>query len=707
VDKLEDQMMEQTEIIRSTCGICHIGCGILVHVDHGKVVKIEGDPESPLNRGTLCPKGLASVEYLYHPERLEHPLRRSGKRGEGKWDRISWEEALTTIAGELKKVKENHGPLAVAFMRGGAKGLQDDYLTRFANVFGSPNVTGMAHVCAIPRRNASRLTYGYTAVPDLDHPPSAMVLWGVNAQETLHFVYQRVTEAVERGAKLIVINPQKIAAGTKADLWVKPRPGSDLALALGMLNVIVNEKLYDQIFVDQWTVGFEELRQHVQGYPPDRVSKITWVPPETIRQAARFYGTCKPASVLWGNAIDQGVNSFQTARALCILRAVTGNLEIPGGELRWVPPPVLDRGSPTFGLHERIPSEARRQRLTAGEKLLPISLYALAQGAFEAMASGEPYRIRAAFIQGCNALLSHSNAGKIDQALRQLNFLAVSDLFMTPTAALADIVLPVASYLEFDSIVEPHHYMPVVLVQQKITRVGERRSDYEILRDLALKLGLGADFWENEEEALDFLLAPAGISFEELKKIGHLRGTKQYRTYPSKGFPTSSGKVEIYSKPLEKWGFAPLPDYLEPPETPASAPGLSEDYPLMLTTGRIAHYRHSGGRQISSLRRQHPEPIAQIHPETARALGIADGDWISIETQRGRMKHRAKVMPEIDPKVVIAEFGWWFPEEGDVGRYGWSTSNVNTLTDDRPPFSREMGSTNLRGLLCRISKASA
>ncbi len=698
--------MRQAKIIKSTCGICHVGCGILVQVEGEKVLKVEGDPESPLNRGTLCPKGLASIEYLYHPDRLDHPLRRTGKRGEGRWEKISWDEALTTVADELKKVREDHGPLAVAFMRGGAKGLQDDYLTRFANVFGSPNVTGMAHVCAIPRRNASRVTYGYPAVPDLEYPPSAIVLWGVNARETLHFVHQRVMEAAERGAQRMVIDPQKQTGGAPADLWVRPRPGSDLALALGMLNVMVNEKLYDEAFVERWTVGFEGLKEHVQEYAPHRVSEITWVPAETIRQAARFYGSHRPACILWGNAIDQGVNSFQTARALCILRAVTGNLEIPGGELRWAPPPLMDQGSPAFGLHDRIPSEVRRQRVTAGEKLLPISLYALAQGAFGAMGPGEPYRIRAAFIQGCNALLSHSNARRIEQSLRQLDFLAVSDLFMTPTAALADIVLPAASYLEFDSIVEPHHYMPVVLVQQKVTRVGERRSDYEILRDLALKLGQGADFWENEEDALNFLLAPAGITFEELKKIGHLRGTKQYRTFRSQGFPTPSGKVEIHSEQLKQWGFDPFPVYLEPPETPVSAPELSADYPLMLTTGRIAPYRHSGGKQIASLRRQHPEPIARIHPETARAHGITDGDWMEIETRRGRMKHRACLVPEMDPRVVIAEFGWWFPEEGPAGLYGWATSNVNTLTDDRPPFSREMGSTNLRGVLCRISKAT-
>jgi anaerobic selenocysteine-containing dehydrogenase len=697
--------MGSDKVIRSTCGICHIGCGVLVQIDQGKVVKIEGDPESPLNHGQLCPKGLASQEYLYHPQRLGYPLKRAGKRGEGKWKRISWEEALITIADALARVRDQNGPLSVAFMRGGAKGLQDDYLTRFANAFGSPNLTGVAHVCAIPRRNASQLTYGFPTAPDLDHPPTCIMIWGMNGQETLHFVHRRVMDAVAKGAKTIVIDPQKTKESEQADLWVKPRPGSDLALALGVLNVILEENLYDASFVEKWTIGFDQIKDHLRSYSPENVAEITWVSPETVRKIARVYATSKPACILWGNAIDQGVNSFQTARAVCILRAITGNLEVPGGELRWISPPILGRGSSAFGLHDRIPPEVRRQRVTAGEDLLPISLYALAQGAFEAMTSGDPYPIKAAFIQGCNALLTHSHGHHIYQALNNLDFLAVSEMFMTPTAALADIVLPVATYLEFDSLVEPLHFMPVVLVQQKVVRVDERRSDYEILRDLAVRLEIGADFWEEETEALDFLLSPAGMTFEEFRKVGYLTGTKQYRTYLSKGFPTRSGKVEFFSDQLREWGFDSLPDYKEPPETPKTSPDLLNDYPLIMTSGRCTHYRHSGGRQIGSLRKSHPEPLAHIHPETAQAYGIREGEWMEIETKRGRIRQRAALTSDIDPRVVLVEFGWWYPEDAASELYGWSKSNVNILTDDQPPFNCEMGSTNLRGILCKVSKA--
>jgi len=246
------------------------------------------------------------------------------------------------------------------------------------------------------------MTYGFYAIPDYDYPPSSIMAWGENVAETLHHVYRRIMRAVERGAKLMVIDPRRIREVDKADLWLKPRPGSDLALVLGMLNVIINEELYDKAFVEQWTVGFSELRDHIQDYAPERVADITWVPAEVIKQAARFYGTNKPACIQWGNALDQGVNSFQTARAICILRAITGNLEVPGGELRWSSPAIVDRGSPALHLPEKISPEVRQRRITANEKLLPIVFYALPQGIIKAIQNGEPYPVRAAFIQGCN-----------------------------------------------------------------------------------------------------------------------------------------------------------------------------------------------------------------------------------------------------------------------------------------------------------------
>jgi len=697
--------MATAKVINSTCRICTVGCGILIHTDDGQVIKVEGDPASPINQGVLCPKGLASVEYLYHPDRLRQPLKRRGKRGEGKWQPISWDEALDAVTGELIRVKDRYGAPSVVFIRGSFKGsYQEEFLGRLANLYGSPNIVSTSHMCHVPRHYASVLTYGFWAMPDFDYPPASIVVWGANLAETRHNAYLRLVEAAQHGAKIMVIDPRKIKGVDRADLWLKPRPGSDLALALAMINVIINEDLFDADFVANWTTGFDQLREHVQDYPPQKVAEITWIDAETIKEAARFYATNKPGVIIWGNALDHTLNSFQAARAVCILRAITGNVGRPGGDQRWGQLPVLRHGSPELNLPEKISPEVRQLRIAQEEEMLPIFFTALPSGILRAIQSGEPYPVRAAYVQGCNPLLIYSNAREVYSALMELDFLAVADMFMTPTAALADIVLPAATYLECDGIVTPPDDS-AALVQQQVTRAGECRSDYEIVRDLAVRLGLGEHFWDTEQQCLDFIMAASGLSFNEFRKIGVLAGSKQYRFYQSQGFSTPSGKVELYSSQLKEWGFDPLPIYYEPPETPYSAPELAREYPLLLTTWKSAQYRHSEGRQIASLRQSHPDPTVYIHTQTAAELGIVDDDWVYIETRRGRITQRARLTADIDSRLVVADYGWWFPEDGPDELYGWAKSNVNVLTDDQPPSSREIGSPNLRGMVCRVVKA--
>ena len=702
---MEDTKQTATaQIIKSTCGLCPIGCGILVHVDNGRVTKVEGDPDSPLNKGELCPKGLASLEYLYYPNRLQDPLKRMGERGEGEWLSVSWDEALDTVASELAKARDRYGAESIAFIGGAAKGLQESYLARLANIFGTPNVAWQGHVCFVPRTLASRITYGFYAIPDYDYPPACIVVWGKNMAETLHHAYQRVIKAIGKGAKLIVIDPRQIDLAAKSDLWLQPRPGSDLALALGMINVIINEGLFDKAFVDNWTVGFDELKAHIQDYSPERVSDITWVPVERIRQAARLYAQTKPACIQWGNAIDQGVNSFQTARAICMLRVITGNLAIPGGEIQPLPLQLVGRRSPELERCDKMPLDRWQERVGVDLKLMPLMGYVQPQSIIKAIIEEDPYPVRVAYVQGGNPISSYSNTRETYEALRKLNFLAVADMFMTPTAALADIVLPIATYLEFDSIVTPPYSYPVASVQQKVTRIGECRSDYEILSQLATKLGLGEYFWDSEEQCLDYILAPSGITFDEFRKIGIIPGAKQYRSYATKNLETPSGKVEIYSNQLKEWGLDPLPVYYKPPETPYSTPELAKEYSLILTTWKSAPFRHSGGKQMITLRGMHPEPMVSIHPQTANGLGIRNCDWVYIETKRGRIKQKVVLTTNIDPRVVGVDYAWWFPERGASDSYGWAESNVNILTDDKPPYNREVGSTNLRGMLCKVYK---
>jgi anaerobic selenocysteine-containing dehydrogenase len=695
------------QVVKSTCNLCHTGCGILVHLVDGKAVKVEGDPDAPFNKGILCAKGLASLEYLYHLDRLKHPLKRVGERGGGKWKRISWDEALRTIANEFIRVRDNHGAESVAIITGASKGYQNSLAQRLANTFGTPNFVGQGSVCWVPKRNAYAITCGFLPFPDFEYPAACIVVWGLNPAETILPNYRKITQALDGGAKLIVIDARKIELAGKADFWVQLRPGSDLAFALGMINVIVNEDLFDKAFVDNWTAGFDRVKAHVQDYTPERVEEVTWVDAGEIREVARFYATNKPACIEVGNAVEHNVNSFQAHRAVAILKAITGNLGVPGGEMRWSTPPFVGRLSPQMLLPDKLPKDMHGKRISAGLKLIPpFASNAVPQSLVRAVLDQDPYPIRVAFLQGCNPLLTYSDAQETYQALKKLDFLAVAEMFMTPTAELADVVLPVASFLEFDSIVNAPVCPSIVQVQQKVAQVGECWSDSRIISELAKRLGLGEYFWDSDEEFLDYVLKPAGLTFNEFRKAGVISGVKQYRSHEANGFETPSGKVELYSSRLEEWGFDPLPTYYEPPETPLSQPELAKEYPLILASWKVAPFRHSGGRQITTLRGSHPEPVISIHPQTAGKLGIREGDWVYIETKRGRIRQKAALTDDIDPRVVGVDYGWWFPEKGASSLHGWAESNINILTDDKPPYNREMGTANLRGFLCKVYKAS-
>ena len=687
--------MIENGTVKSVCDLCARGCGVLIEMKNGVPIKVLGDPDCPVNKGTLCIKGFASLDYLNHPDRLKTPLKRIGKRGEGKWQSISWDEALDEIASAMLKAKDEHGAESVAFIHGAAKGYRDSYPARLANAFGTPNVAWQGHVCAIPRAMGAQITYGLPMPCDFEHPPACIIVWGSNTSETLHYEYNKLTSASSRGAAIIVVDPQKTALAAKAAIWLRVRPGSDLALALGMINVIVNEQLYDKEYVEKSSVGFDKLKSHVQDYPPDKVSEITWIPAQDIIKAARLFASAKPACVYLGNGIDQSINSFQMARAGAILNAITSNIDIPGGLVRPTPVPLVKRKGPELELWDKL--DADWQKTACSQfKMLPALRYLSGQNIIKGIIDEKPYPLKVLYIQGCNALLTYANAKETIDALHKLDFLAAADLFMTPTAAMADIVLPAASYLEYDSIWGGHP-------QQKVAQVGQCKADYEIISGLAQKLGQGEHFWNSHQDCLDYLLTPANITFDQLRKQGTVMPKTQ--TKKPSGFPTPSGKIELYSNRLEQWGYDPIPIYHELPETPYSKPDLAKEYPLVLTTWKVAPYRHSGGRQIKMLRSQHPEPVVSINDDTAKELGIAAGDWVYIENRRGRIKQKAVLSSDIEPRVVIADYGWWFPEKGISDLYGWSESNINVLTDNNPPYSPEMGSCNLRGILCKVYKA--
>jgi len=585
------------------------------------------------------------------------------------------------------------------------------WVSRFGNALGTPNwcEPGFAQ-CFHPRVNTCIQTMGDLPVCDFtgDVDPKLIMYWGHNPIHSGPDGETRfnVREALASHPTIIVVDPRETVVARKAEIWLQLRPGTDDALGLAMLNVIIGEELYDRDFVGQWTHGFDELAAHVRKFTPEWAEPITWVPADKIRAAARLFAECKPAMLEWGCAIEHTPNCIQTVRALSMLPAITGNVDVPGG---WV-----------FGMHgvgrfpsliENLSDEVQAKRLGAdrfkmlcgeGADLPACHIPTL----LDAMRIGEPYRVRAFLVFGNNTLTTYANTSLVYESLMKLDFMVCADLFMTPTAELADIVLPAASWPELNQIAAlPTIAGNIVLGQQKVVQIGECKPDEEIFVELARRMKLDV-CTESVEDVLDGMLAAGGqeVDFKGLTERGFIHVPQKYRKYEDGGFKTPTGKIELYSTRFEAMGYEPLPYYEEPPESPVSAPEVAEEFPLVLITGaRNPVYFNSEHRQLPLLRKAAPDPIAEIHPQTAEPLGIGDGDWMWIESRRGRIRQKAKLTTRIDPRVIHVEHGWWFPEEA-APEYGVWKSNANLLTDNQPPYDPAMGTYQLRGLLCRVEK---
>jgi len=688
------------EWIKTHCSrFDHGGCGLKVLVKDGKAIRVLPDSTNPRSRGYVCPKGLATIERIYHPERLLTPLRRKGDRGSGKWEKISWDQALDYAAAEFNRIKAEDGAQAVAFAQGAPKGLEYLMMMRLANVFGSPNVAGTQHVCHMPRELMGRVTCGFLPIPDYEKPTRCVMVWGGNPYNTneegiLGTHLKR--SLLQENPELIVVDPFQTEIAEKARLWLQIKPGSDDFLALGLLHVIINEKLYDQQFVEQWTQGFDDLKEHVQRYTPKTVSDATWIPEEKIFQAAKIYASSKPALIHWGNAVDNnGINTSQTCRSLVILMAVTGNLDAPGGNIQAALPEVMSLRK-LIGIdylrEDPDKSIKRYYGISPGLPLIPSSLL------IKTILSRKPYPVKSLFVQGSNPLISYANADSTYKALAGLDFLAVSDLFMTPTAALADLVLPVATNMEYNDIGHyglPHGY---VLARPKVIEPqGECWPDIKIINELGKRLGFAEYFWNDTEDLLAEILAPSGLNYEQFIEKGMIRGKKRYYRYRDEGFKTPSGKIEIYSSILKKQGYQPLPEAVSSQKT-------VEQYPLILINAKPKYFFHSAYRSLESLRKRHTDPRVRIHPLTASKFGISKSDKVDIISPKGRIVQTAMITGSLHPEVIMADYGWWFPERGEGELFAWRESNVNVLTDAEPPHDPILGTTALRGIPCRIEK---
>jgi anaerobic selenocysteine-containing dehydrogenase len=682
------------------CHLCAGHCSVKAIVEDGKVVDMEPDMESGFT-SEQCPlkKGRHTIpEVMAHRDRLTYPQKRVGARGEGRWQRISWNEALDTIAGKFKEMKEKYGPTAVAFGLGEPKGMEFAFAQRFATAFGTPNVVTPGWSCGIPTGQGTVFTCGSNCVPDDENKPRLIVLWGCNLVHTTGGLRREtLSVALENGSKLVVIDPQRIDMARIADLWIRVRPGSDGALAMGALKVIIEEKLYDQEIVSNWTIGFEKLEEEVKTFSLEDVEKVTWVSRQQIQEFARLYAGIKPAVIQWGNALDQLANSFQTGRALAIMRGITGNLNVPGGDVFLTPAPFTRPGR--FFLLSKYPRKPERI-LGNKFKMAQRSAFIPPHTMIKTILEEKPYPIKAAMFILSNPLVSYPNSRETYQALMKLDFVVVSELFMTPTAALADIVLPAAWGMEHDEVgYWPGWYEEMRAHPKIVEPPGECWPDTKIINELAKRLGMKEDFWEDDHEALDVMLKPSGMTYKEFKEKRALFPKRDYRRHD---YRTPSGKIEIYSEQLEKMGYSPLPLWKEM----TNIPDTTNDYPLLLTNAKEEAYMLTAFKSVASIRMMRPDPVVEMNPETAQRLGLKEGAWIIIETKEGRIRQKLCLNREIDSRVVMAAFGWWFPEEPSTG-FGWSKANINVLTPSGPDYDPTTGGIALRGIPCRVYQAEA
>ena len=701
--------------VKTVCSICYSTCGVLARVKDGKVVEIKGDPDHPNNRGSLCPKGLAGIELLYHPDRLNYPLKRAGKRGEGKWQRISWDEALDTISTKLKEIKERYGPEAIAIANGAGLYANLAILGYFSFLLGTPSRLHTGFICFLPAGVAAQATIGYPTpmtcteiVLDEVFNSSCILLWAANPKFAAPYpIGEGIFDVKKKGTKLIVVDPRPTDYAKIADLWLQIRPGTDDALALGMLNVIINEELYDKEFVQEWCFGFDELKKHVQEYPPEKVSKITWIPEKDIVAAARMFSQTKPSCICQRVSLDHSYNSVQTSRAIFLLTAICGNLDVKGGNL--LPAPMPFKSEMLMAAQQdRLPRNVLEKRI--GSEQFPVASGPDAGLGFiqpflwaDAVLTGKPYKVRALISSANNSLLQMQNTRKVWKALENLDFSVTLELFMTPTAELSDIVLPVACWLERDGIRGHPSYPRVISFQHKaVEPLYQRWDDIKIFIELAKRMELDIP-WQTVEEFSDFRLEPKGITFQELEGQNFITEPKEYERH-KKGkfnFQTPSKKVELYSSFLQRYGYDPLPHYKAPPET-------TKEFPLILVGGgKSLEYVHSAGRQIPMLRKRRPEPTIEMSPKTAEEKGIRGGDWVWVETiyfgDRERVRFKAELVEGFHPKVVQTEHGWWLPERPGP-EHGCFESNINVVIpgDIADPI---LGSTNIRSIPCRIYKA--
>jgi anaerobic selenocysteine-containing dehydrogenase len=562
-------------------------------------------------------------------------------------------------------------------------------------------------------------------------------LIGINPAHSVPPLWKSILDGKKMGVKLMVADPRLTESAGLADLWLQLRPGTDTALLMGMISIIIQEELYDREFVTKWCYGFDKLVERAREYPPERVSEITWLSTEKIREAARLFATNKPAMVVHGMGMEHLENGIEGIQARFILGAITGNVDVQGSD--YMPGPSRARPLAEITAERLLTKEQKDKQIGSDRfKLLawpgrdlmqkyvmrvwgqecgispPMSL-AHAPVVYRAMLTGRPYPVRAAVTANSNPLVTQANIKLIYKALKSLDFYVVLDFWRTPSAEIADYILPIASWLERpwlmdnagedDEIYGGERALPATIPEEY-----EHKEDFEVCRELGMRLGQREYWpWKSTEEMFDYRLEPLGVTFKEfMDKGGYYFPPRRYKKYEETGFATPTGKLELYSTIFEKLGYDPLPKYEESHENPFVRPDLAREFPLILINGGRFHPMfHSEYFNLETTRKRHPFPIVQVNPQTAIKLNIADGDWVWIETVRGRIRMKCQYFRGIDPRVIHCEHGWWFPElpGEEPWLHGVWESNVNVLTDDAPEHCNKLsGAWPLKTALCRIYK---
>ena len=667
------------EVVPTVCGMCGPGgpgggCGIYAFTKNGRFLRVAGMDESPANRGALCAKAHTAPQWVYSEDRLTHPLRRIGRKGEGRFERIGWDEAIAHIAEVLLRQKREYGPESLAVLSP-ARRSYSEYLQRFLVAHGSPNY-GHSGICAMQR--AFAFMHTVADWPQADVPHCDLILyWGRQPiySGPVGPAARAFLAARQRGARIIAIKPSVEPDAGMADVWVPVRPGTDAALALAMLHVVIGEDLIDHAFVRDWCYGFDALAAHVRRYSPAWAEPITGVPAAQIIQVAREYATCPRAAIDAGNGLEHAPAACDAIRAVAMLMAVTGHLDRPGTNLLKLPPAKRPK---SITLGERY-TDALVDKMVGPEFPKPFQPFMEGTSSayyriWESVLTEKPYPIRGIIAPGTQPLVSTRGTRNVLAALKRLEFFVVADVARTAEMPWADIVVPVATGYESD---HPFQVGPQWLMANNrvIAPLGPAKSMIEFFLDLGTAMGYGADFWQGDVTAcMDEQLAPLGLDMATLRGrptgVASAAPPPAYEKYaqvfarPSARLDRApflpQGKVALSNTAFAQAGYAPMPEWREPPESLTATPELARTYPLLLSDYHTSkNYSAAWQRNVPFLREIQPEPRLHIHPDTAASRGIADGDRVTVTSPRGRLVVRAELYPGIRPDTVMLLHGWW------------------------------------------------